>query len=388
VWSKTNRNKRINEHCYAQIIVNSTIKKSSQIFLSLQATRGIAALMVVLFHISGIIGAEKYFDFPEIFIPYAFAGSGVNMFFVLSGFVIYSTHQHDFGRPEKFLAFLKKRIIRIYPIYWIIFFGVASIALIYPGYRHQVPSEIIVWIKSIFLLPQNQSVVGGTGAPVIEVAWTLQVEIVFYAIVGLFILGSRFAIIFLGLLFTAFLFKESFESDYVRFLLAFIFQPHMVFLFGVGVVTGWISNVITVDAKLGKCLVWLAGIIFCVAWLDLFSISWINGEKIYIEGTAFAIFIFGAISLERAGHVIWRGGLYQKLGKSSYALYLVHYPLVVFLAKLMSKFGLPEFGIAGLIFALGIALVGSVLAGWGIHSYIEAPLTQFLRGWVLARQKN
>ena len=163
----------------------------------------------------------------------------------------------------------------------------------------------------------------------------------------------------------------------------------MVFLFGVGAFTGWISNVIQVDAKFGKFLVWLAGIIFGVVCFDwVFQVNWIDGEKTYIEGTAFAIFIFGAISLERAGNVIWLRPLYQKLGKSSYALYLVHYPLVVFLAKLMSKLGLPEFGIAGLIFALGIALIGSVLAGWVIHRYIEAPLTQFLRGWVLARQKN
>lgn len=369
--------------------MNSTIKKSSQLFLSLQATRGIAALMVVLYHISGVIGAEKYFDFPEIFIPYAFAGSGVNMFFVLSGFVIYSAHQHDFGRPEKFLAFLKKRIIRIYPIYWIIFFSVASIALIYPSFRHQAPSEMVIWIKSILLLPQSQAVVGGSGAPVIQVAWTLQVEIIFYFIVGLFILGRRFAVIFIGLLFVAFLFRESFRWNYAEFLLRFFFQPHMVFLFGVGVVTGWIFNVIQVDAKLGKVLVRFAGIIFGVVCLDwIFEVSWIDGEKTYIEGTAFAIFILGAISLERAGHVIWRGALYQKIGKSSYALYLVHYPLVVFLAKFMSKLGLPEFGIVGLIFALGIALIGSVLAGWGIHIYIEAPLTQFLRGSVLARQKN
>jgi len=369
--------------------VNSTIKKSSQLFLSLQATRGIAALMVVLFHISGIIGAEKYFDFPEIFIPYAFAGSGVNMFFVLSGFVIYSAHQHDFGRPEKFLGFLKKRIIRIYPIYWIIFFSVASIALIYPSFRHQAPSEMVIWIKSILLLPQSQAVVGGSGAPVIQVAWTLQVEMIFYFIVGLFIVGRRFAVIFIGLLFVAFLFRESFRWDYVDFLLAFIFQPHMVFLFGVGVFTGWMSNVIIVGAKLGKYLVWSAGIIFGAVCLDwIFQVNLIDGEKTYIEGTAFAIFIFGAISLERAGNVIWRGTLYQKLGKSSYALYLVHYPLVVFLAKLMSKLGLPELGIAGLIFALGISLMGSVLAGWIIHRYIEAPLTQFLRGWGLVLQKN
>ena len=369
--------------------MNSTIKKSSQIFLSLQAARGIAALMVVMFHVSGIIGAEKYFNFPEIFIPYAFAGSGVNMFFVLSGFVIYSAHQHDFGRPERFLEFLKKRIIRIYPIYWIIFFGAASIALIYPSFRHQTPSEMVIWIKSILLLPQNQSVVGGTGAPVIEVAWTLQVEMIFYLIVGLFILGRRFAVVFIGFLFAVFLLKESFQWDYAHFLLAFIFQPHMVFLFGIGVFTAWIANAITVDVKLGKSLVGLAGVIFGVVCLDwVFEVNWIYGEKTFFEGTAFAIFIFGAISLERAGHIIWRGGLYQRLGKSSYALYLVHYPLVVFLAKLMSKLGLPEFGIAGLIFALGIALIGSVLAGWGIHSYIEAPLTQFLRGWALARQKN
>ena len=162
-------------------------------YLSLQAGRGIAALLVVIFHLGSIVGAEKSFDIPALLIPYALGGTGVHFFFILSGFVIYSAHCDDFFQPRKYLPYVAKRLIRIYPIYWIIFLSVYWAAVLVPGFEHRAGYDWHVILKSLLLFPQNQAVVGGTGAPVIEVAWTLQMEMVFYFLFGLFIWGRAAA---------------------------------------------------------------------------------------------------------------------------------------------------------------------------------------------------
>ena len=92
------------------------------LFCSIQNCRGIAALLVVVHHLGGIIASPKYFNQPEFFWPLRAGGiAGVGFFFVLSGFIISSIHWPDINRPAKFPVYLFKRIVRIYPVYWMIF---------------------------------------------------------------------------------------------------------------------------------------------------------------------------------------------------------------------------------------------------------------------------
>ena len=93
-----------------------------QTYKSLQTCRGVAALLVVLHHLSGAIADDKYFGFHHFAIVLSFGGaSGVAFFFVLSGFIIVPAHGADFGRSDRLRSYLLKRAIRIYPTYWIIY---------------------------------------------------------------------------------------------------------------------------------------------------------------------------------------------------------------------------------------------------------------------------
>jgi len=80
----------------------------------------VASLLVVLFHMAGVMGLHKYFGvkFGEIF---GFGDAGVEFFFVLSGFITTWVHTPDLGRPAKLVPYLRKRVVRIYPAYSIIF---------------------------------------------------------------------------------------------------------------------------------------------------------------------------------------------------------------------------------------------------------------------------
>jgi exopolysaccharide production protein ExoZ len=118
-----------------------------------------------------------------------FGSAGVEFFFVLSCFIISYAHRADIGRPAALPSFVWRRAIRIYPAYWMVFLGVAALVFSVPAFKEGLPQGGIVWIKSLLLVPQDPIVVGGTGAPLIIVAWSLRYELVFYVAFGLFIIS-------------------------------------------------------------------------------------------------------------------------------------------------------------------------------------------------------
>ena len=84
----------------------------------IQALRGLAALLVVMFHTTEL--NHKNFQQEFLFNIFAFGSSGVDFFFVLSGFIIYFIHRFDVGQRNKLKPFLLKRLIRVYPMYWLV----------------------------------------------------------------------------------------------------------------------------------------------------------------------------------------------------------------------------------------------------------------------------
>ena len=99
---------------------------------------------------------------------------------MLSGFFIYFAHCNDIFQPKKLVNYVKKRLIRIFPAYWIVFLLVYFLAMLFDSLKHTVPHDAFVLLKSLLLLPQDKTLFGSSGTPVITVAWTLQYEIFFY----------------------------------------------------------------------------------------------------------------------------------------------------------------------------------------------------------------
>ena len=114
---------------------------SRKLFTSLQAGRALAALAVVLFHLGGIVADAKYFNVPWVAAPFRFGDAGVEFFFVLSGFIIASAHAADISRPARLIPYLQRRMIRIYPPYWIIFAIVCVMALPLAATRATLPTD-------------------------------------------------------------------------------------------------------------------------------------------------------------------------------------------------------------------------------------------------------
>src|SRR5512133_4113793 len=86
--------------------------------LNLQLFRGVAALLVVLYHAS--IYSQEQFGRTFLAGLFLFGHTGVDFFFVLSGFIICYIHFSDIGNPTRLRDFALKRLTRVFPIYWIV----------------------------------------------------------------------------------------------------------------------------------------------------------------------------------------------------------------------------------------------------------------------------
>lgn len=137
---------------------------------SIQALRGVAALVVVLFHAS-VLSIDYLAG--AIYSPWTLVGkAGVDLFFVISGFVMVYTTYRRFDEPGAATRFAISRISRIYPPYWILAAMVFLYWLHNPGGVNSKSGQVNL-LTSFLLLP-------GGGLPLVPVAWTLVCEVFFY----------------------------------------------------------------------------------------------------------------------------------------------------------------------------------------------------------------
>lgn len=164
---------------------------------SIQALRGLAALLVVFYHVRSLEGLSIAGNglTESTWIGGAFTNgyAGVDLFFVISGFIMVFVTQGAQTGPKAAGDFLFARATRIYPVWWVF----AGIMTIYMAMAHGVPSGADGWqtvsrseppvpylVKSFLLLPQAEF-------PVLGVGWTLVHEIYFYTVFTLFMLLPR-----------------------------------------------------------------------------------------------------------------------------------------------------------------------------------------------------
>jgi len=135
----------------------------------IEACRGIAATAVVFYHAARHL--DHNYGVPFLIRTFQFGHAGVDLFFVISGFIILYVHYNDIGRPARLGHYLRRRFTRVMPTYWI---ALALTVALDTGGHKGCPSFVdLAWSAS--LLPSNHELLLG-------IAWTLRYEIGFYAI--------------------------------------------------------------------------------------------------------------------------------------------------------------------------------------------------------------
>src|ERR1700709_338558 len=150
----------------------------------IQILRFFAALGVVAFH--ALSAPPKGFEVPESAISFAlsYGGRGVDLFFVISGFVIfYATHASKLTPAD----FLRRRVERIVPLYFVVIFAVTMLAITLPA-TFGTPD----WYTPRHILKSLAFISFTDGdMPVVYVGWSLEYEMYFYFATALLMALTR-----------------------------------------------------------------------------------------------------------------------------------------------------------------------------------------------------
>jgi peptidoglycan/LPS O-acetylase OafA/YrhL len=335
----------------------------------LQVYRGIAAVLVVLFHLNDMtqdrLKQDTFFNLFE-------AGwSGVDYFFVLSGFIMVYVHRSAIGKKDQLKSFLVKRAVRIYPIYWIVSLIVLVFFLGVPGFANNQDLGFGKIITSLLLLPNKD-------LPILNVGWTLIYELYFYFLfcIAIWFKPKHSVPILSTWLFVTILhFCKIVKFPSSFFLLNLVFG-NMNLEFVLGCLAAYV--VIKYNNKIGKYRWILFGIAnlgyvilgMLVAWRN------IEIERITTFGVLAALLIIAAtsIDLKDSPKIPY---LLIFLGDASYSIFLTHGPLISASTKILQKANLGKYFDG--FFAPALLAVFAVVFGCIFYSLIEKPLTVFLR---------
>ena len=142
--------------------------------VSLQYLRAFAAMLVVAFHACDKLAKMQGAD-PSVAFPVGL--TGVDIFFVVSGFIIFVTaKQSDIGP----FGFMRKRVIRVVPLYWVLTLLLAAVAVVKPDVLTTSVFETRHFVASMLFIPWQHPQIDAL-LPLLIPGWTLNYEMAFYA---------------------------------------------------------------------------------------------------------------------------------------------------------------------------------------------------------------
>ena len=316
---------------------------------SLTVLRAIAATTVIFFHTLAPTG-------------HTFGGFGVDIFFVLSGFVIALVLDSPGITARLFLA---DRIARIVPLYWLLTFSVFAATLIAPSLFNSTTANLGNLLKSRLFIPYRKE--SGEIFPMLFVGWTLNYEMMFYAVAAVsLILMRRHRLLFASTLIFAIVCAVRASGSHGA--LATFYSHERVFEFPLGFTAWWLwKRGIRINPLLAGCMV--AG---CYAWMAFVDWHQMADSPLLYFGIPAFLMVFGSLSLESmiGSDPLTRGAIF--VGNASYAVYLSHPYCVEAARKLLPK-AIHGFDVTSPI-GVAIIIVVATTVGGMLYWFADRPL--------------
>lgn len=324
---------------------------SSEDYQSIQALRALAALMVLVYHVGTTL--SMLHDGP---VRPHWLTAGVDIFFVISGFVmVVATRRRPVG-PGRFL---RARVARIVPLYW-------AATLLYAGLlilQRQGGPSLEELLKSLFFIFYTNPRTGEP-TPLLVPGWSLNYEIYFYAMFAAFLwlsIGRR--ILVLGAIFAFIcLFRPLVPPDDA--LLFRLTSPHPL-EFVAGMVLAYVAPAAP------RLPAWSGLVLIAAALVGLSTIETGLSRVVFFAPFSIAI-VAGAVVAEPVFRAAALAPV-RRLGDASYSLYLTH-PLVVTLLLPL----VPALGVAASALLLFAASIAAAFLSY--HAF-EVPVARLARRW-------
>lgn len=334
---------------------------------SIQHLRALAALGVVVFHALALLG-----DRLGVEVAHKELGAaGVDLFFIISGFIMWVT---AIDRDEAPGRFAWKRILRIVPMYWLITSLVLAIVVIRPQLMNSASRDPLHFIASYLFVAWPHPTVDGRFWPPVIPGWTLNYEMFFYAVVTVSLLLRRhrrivfLAVVMGGLPFLGAVFHPSGIASFYT-------DPILIeFLYGIG-----IGAFFTAGRGQGPRAS-LALIVLGVALL--FTVGLAGND--HTRAAAWAIPLALVVQGSLHAPALATGGVRNAsklLGDASYSLYLTQFVVLPPSAMVMSKIvGSWPPAAAVPVFVVGLVLL-AVTGGVAAYFLAERPILRAAQAW-------
>jgi exopolysaccharide production protein ExoZ len=326
---------------------------------SLQILRFLAALFVVLTHSMGELGVSG-----------RIGAFGVDLFFVISGFIIAHVTEGDQSH------FAAKRIIRIVPLYWLFTLFLAAVALVAPSLLNSAEFDVVHILSSLLFYPlwteQTEF------KPLLKLGWTLNYEVFFYVLFFVAMkISHRHREVLAGLLIAAAVTGVALVRPEDTNPLTFYGRNIMFeFVFGMALAKLYRSDLSWRIAPLPASALVVLGFV-CMVLLTYQNGSF---DRVVYYGLPSAAVLYAALCAEpwlvrlpaRFRTVMVRAG------DLSYPMYLIHIYVIAVIARLLDM----DLSL-GVLFA--VALGGTILASWVVDVFYDGPLRRALRLWLIDR---
>ncbi|WP_205525340.1 glycosyltransferase [Novosphingobium sp. THN1] len=291
--------------------------------------------------------------------------SGVDIFFVISGFVmVYSTARHP-GRGG--IGFLRDRITRIVPLYWTLSLVMMAMLLLIPAVAQSSRFDLGHVIASFLFVPWLHPVQHQYW-PMLVPGWTLNYEMFFYLIfaIALAIAGARRGLV-VTLVGAALVCLTTVPLFVPVSGVAAFYTRSLILEFGYGMVLGELF--LRTDGRTSRA--WWLIIAVGAAGLVLSPVT----RQLLTQGVAVGVpallIVLGALYVP----LYLKGGLERvarKLGDASYSIYLSHYIMLSALGQIWRRF-VPGGPVGWVGFAV-FAVIACALAGIVVYHLVERPL--------------
>ncbi|MCB2295312.1 acyltransferase [Clostridium algoriphilum] len=327
---------------------------------SIQIMRGIGAILIILFHSTTLYQIKFNISYLNGIFKFGFIG--VDLFFIVSGFILLYTR-----KKESVGKYLVKRFVRIYPLYWVILSCVIILMFIIPNAGNGGQKNIVFLLKNIFLIPDKSLFM-------IPQAWTLSYEILFYLMfLTTMASNKKIAKIVIELWTVGCLVNTIGNFNNANLFIKVMFNPvNLEFLIGGMIYFLIIKYKESITRKICNISIVVGLMLTC------FFATLIYFDKPYLSriliGLSLALIIFGVI-VKNIKYECKYNKFLIYIGNASYSIYLTHFTLISATIIILQKTNIK------CINSFTITLVDIVIVACGCicHNVLEKPIGKYFK---------
>jgi peptidoglycan/LPS O-acetylase OafA/YrhL len=281
---------------------------------------------------------------------------GIDILFVISGFIIYWTSRAKIGEGRSAaVRFMKRRVIRIFTFYWVLFFALIGLGI----YAVQFDWR---FAANVFLLPGHKSF--------LEVTWSLSVELYFYSLFAFSILflskKTTERIVILFWIVTFLLLGLEYTNYPIKGTPLNFFLGQNIWLILSGVVTGILYRK-SLALKAQKRLIYSVFSLAIGLFLFLIIVDYYSNLSFACVGIGSSLLLFGILTIEELKGLRFPT-LLMNLGSASYVAYLIHIPIIHYFSSTPALKTTNQF----------LIIIGIWFLSLALYQLVEKPLVERL----------